>query len=332
MLLGDDLSAEAVIAATRDAELLLVCYAPVTAECISGARRLRAIIKYGVGIDQIDISAATAAGIPVVNVPAYAEETVAEGAVTLLLALLRRLPTQLAACAAGGGWAPPTPALCGREACGKTVGVVGFGRIGRAFARMCGGGFRMRVLCCDPHVDAAAVEAAVPAGAGYRVEWWGELRAMLAECDIVSLHATLSPASRHLLGPAEFAAMRPGAVLVNTARGGLVDDSALVAAMLSGRLGGVALDVMGTEPFDSAPGSRHPLAALAGMPNVVVTPHTTFLTAEAMARLEDDVIQRCAEAAAGELVLVKSGDPRLRMQRRGVRFEGEAAAPGPDVP
>lgn len=301
VLLPDGVSEAALFAALAEAELLLMCYTPVTARAIAAAPRLKGIVKYGVGIDAIDIAAARARGIAVVNVPEYAEETVAEGAMALLLALARKL-VPLSRQMRDQGWAWPEARWLGADIAGKTVGLVGMGRIGRAMARMAGAGFRARVLGHDPHVPAEAMAAA-------GVEKRDDLHAMLAECDFVSLHTVLTPETRGLIGAAELAAMKPAACLINTARGALVDEAALLAALESGRLGGAALDVFSAEPLARR---GHPLARLYEMENVILSPHLTFYTAEAMQRLEAETLERCFEILEGRPVTVKSRDPRLR--------------------
>jgi len=310
VVLADGVAEDELAAAVADADLLLMCYTPITARVIAAAPKLKGIVKYGVGIDAIDIEAARARGIPVVNVPEYAEETVAEGAMALMLALAKRLkPIQREM--DSKGWAWPTPAWMGHDLSGKTLGIVGLGRIGSKVARMAGAGFRMRVLACDPNADAARFEA----GGVERVE----LRDLLARSDFVSLHCTLNPRSRGLIGAAELAAMKPSAFLVNVSRGALVDELALLAALQEKRIAGAALDVYSQEPLAKV---GHPLSALYAMDNVIVFPHLTFYTREAMDRLEDDTLARCREILSGSPVRVKSRDPRLRSQEKGVRFEG----------
>jgi D-3-phosphoglycerate dehydrogenase len=311
VLLRDGVSEKDLLAAVAEADLILMCYTPITARVIAAAPRLKGIVKYGVGIDAIDIEAAKARGIPVVNVPEYAEETVAEGAMTLMLALAKRLkPIQREMDAQG--WAWPTTKWMGLDLSRKTLGIVGLGRIGTSVARMAGAGFRMRVLAYDPNADAARFERA---GAERR----GELREMLAESDFVSLHATLNPGSRGLIGAPQLAAMKPSAFLVNVSRGALVDELALLAALQERRIAGAALDVYSVEPLAR---EGHPLSALYAMDNVIVFPHLTFYTREAMQRLEDETLGRCREILSGEPVRVRSRDPRLRSQREGVWFEG----------
>jgi len=310
VLLPDGVPESDLAAALTEADLLLMCYTPVTARVIAAAPRLRGIVKYGVGIDAIDIEAAKARGIPVVNVPEYAEETVAEGAMALMLALAKRLkPIQRAM--DSQGWAWPTEAWIGHDLSGKTLGLVGLGKIGTSVARMAGAGFRMRVLAYDPNADASRFEKA---GAGRRAE----LRELLAESDFVSVHCVLNAATRGLIGARELAAMKPSAFLVNVSRGALVDEVALLAALKERRIAGVALDVYSQEPLSR---EGHALSELYPMDNAILFPHLTFYTREAMQRLEDETLERCREILSGEPVRVKSRDPRLRSQSRGVRFE-----------
>lgn len=309
VLLASTASEADLAAKMHDADLLLTCYARITAALIDGAPRLRGIVKYGVGIDAIDIDAAIRRRVPVVNVPEYAEETVAEGALALMLALAKKFkPLQREMEAQG--WAWPTARWLASDLAGKTLGLVGVGRIGSSVARMAGQGFRMRVLGYDPYVDATRM-------ACVGVSKCDGLHAMLAQCDIVSIHAVLTPQTHHLLDAQALAAMKPGAVLVNVSRGALVDESALVRALQAERLGGAALDAYSDEPLALA---SHPLSPLHRMDNVILWPHLTFYTAEAMRRLEDETLERCREMLEGRAALVKSHDPRLRAQTSGVRF------------
>ncbi len=247
---------------------------------------------------------ASARGIPVANVPEYAEETVAEGAFALLLGLAKRFkPIQRAM--QDKGWVWPAGAWLGEDLAGKTLGLVGVGRIGSNVARMASA-FRMRILGFDPY-----------AVFHREVEKRDHLRDMLAECDFVSIHCVLNPETRHLVGAQELRAMKPSAFLVNVSRGEIVDETALLAALREGRIAGAALDVYGHEPLAK---SGHPLSALYAMNNVILWPHLSFYSAEAMQRLEAETLERCLEIREGRPVLVKSGDPRLRLQRQGVRF------------
>ena len=309
VLLPESATEDDLIEAVRDADLILMCYTPITARVIEHARNLKGIVKYGVGIDAIDLAAAQARRIPVVNIPEYAEETVAEGAFALMIALSRKLKPLLQTMGQDG-WAWPTQRWCGNDLAGRTLGLVGAGRIGRSLARMAGGGFRMHVLGFDPYVDAATM-----ADAG--IEKRTDLEDMIAACDVVSLHMALNAETRGLFGAAQLAAMQPHALLINVSRGALVDEAALVAALAHGRIGGAALDVFSEEPLRR---SGHPLSGLFDMDNVILSPHLTFYTKEAMERLERETLERCMEILQGRPVLVKSRDPRLRAQISGVRF------------
>jgi D-3-phosphoglycerate dehydrogenase len=308
VLLPDGIGEDALIEAIRDADILLMCYTPVTARVIAAAARLKGIVKYGVGIDAIDIQAAMARRIPVVNVPDYAEETVAEGAFALLIALAKKL-LPIGREMAATGWAWPTPQWRGLDLAGRTLGLVGTGRIGRSMARMAAG-FRMRVIGYDPHVTADAMRA----GDIAKIH---DLDTLLQSSDAVSIHAVLNAETRHLLGAREFGLMKRTAFLINASRGAIVDEAALVAALTEKRIAGAALDVFGAEPLTH---TGHPMSALFGMDNVILFPHLTFYTEEAMARLEADALARASEILEGRPVLVKSHDPRLRAQRHGVMF------------
>lgn len=308
--LPDGISETTLCAAVREADLLLMCYTPITAKVIDAAPKLKGIVKYGVGIDAIDIPAAMRRGIPVVNVPEYAEETVAEGAFAMLIALARRLPAVHRA-VQSQGWIWPAQSWLGNDIAGKTLALIGTGRIGRSMARMAGQGFRARVLGFDPHVDAAEMAAA-------GIEKVDDLGTVLAAADFISIHCVLNAATRHLIGAPELARMKPSAILINAARGAIVDEAALVEALVAGRIAGAGLDVFSQEPLARG---GHPLSPLYGHDNVILFPHLTFFTVEAMQRLEQDTLARCDEILEGRPVHIRSLDPRLRAQTRNVVFE-----------
>lgn len=298
-----------LIDAVAEAELILMCYTPITERVIEAAPRLKGIVKYGVGIDAIDIPAARARGIPVVNVPEYAERTVAEGAFTLMLALAKRLiPMDRAM--HKDGWIWPSGDWRGSDIAGKTVGIVGAGRIGRSFAQMAGAGFGARVLAYSPHTPPDDLR---PLG----IEPVADLMDLMAESDVISVHSVLNDETRGLIGAAELAAMKPTAIIINVARGAVIDEAALVDALVDGRIAGAGLDVYSQEPLAL---EGHPMSVLYGMDNVILLPHMTFFTNEAMERLEEETLERCREIIDGRPVTVKSPDPRLRAQTRGVRF------------
>jgi D-3-phosphoglycerate dehydrogenase / 2-oxoglutarate reductase len=249
--------------------------AVVTADDIAAAPRLRVIGRSGVGVDNVDLAAAAARGIPVVIAPGSAARAVAEGALALGLALLKRLP-ELGAALRAGDWAA-RDRIEVADAAGATMGIVGYGRIGRELgdlARALG----MHVLAHDPEVD----DATTP------------LDALFANAHVVSLHAPLTDETRGLVGPELLAQASPGLILVNTARGALVsslDD--LLAALERGHLGGVGLDVFEQEPPDPS----HPLFA---HPRVLVTPHALGLTPGAREAVFRAMAEGVAAALRGE--------------------------------
>lgn len=246
--------------------------ARVTAADIAAAPRLRVIGRSGIGVDNVDVAAAAARGIPVVVAPGAGAGAVAEGALALLVALAKRLP-ELGAAVRRADWAA-RDRVAVLDLAGMTLGIAGYGRIGRELADLARA-LGMHVLLHDPYVD----EASTP------------IDALFANADAVSLHMPLTEETRGLVGPALLAAARPGLLLVNTARGGLVsslDD--LLAALERGTLGGVGLDVFDPEPPDPA----HPLLA---HPRVVVTPHALGLTM----RSREAVFRLMAEGIAAVL-------------------------------
>jgi D-3-phosphoglycerate dehydrogenase len=299
VLLTDGVTQEALIAETRDADILMMCYTPVTRAVIEASPKLRGIVKYGVGIDAIDIPAAREHGVTVVNVPEYAENTVAEGAFLLMLALLRKLPA-LSAEMRASGWTWPEPRWLGRDVAGLTVGVIGFGRIGQCMARMAGAGFGAHVIAFDPHQP----DEQFTAQGVERVT----LNDLLARADVVSLHTVLTDETRHIIGAAELARMKPGALLINVSRGALIDEPALISALDKGQIAGAGLDVFEKEPLRP----DHPLQ---NRPNVILLPHLTFWTEQAMSRLEDDTWDRLSELIEGRPVTIRSTDPRLKGQK-----------------
>lgn len=279
---------------------LLTAFEKVSRAVIEAAPRLRALSKYGAGIETIDLEAATEHGIPVVNTPGANALGVAEHTVALMMSLLRQTP-RLDRLVRAGRW-NDARRLIGGDIEGSVLGLAGFGSIGRLVARRALG-LGMRVLVYDPFVAADVVAAA---GA----EPVAELDGMLAAADVVSLHMTVTPATRRLFDAARFAAMKPGAMLVNTARAALVDQDALVAALRDGHLAGAALDVVDPEPL--TPGSP-----LLDLDQVIVTPHhagTTVRTRE-----------RTLKQAAANLVQLLNGTiPDIGLCNPAVRAAFEA--------
>lgn len=303
VLLPDGISESELSQAVHDAELLLMCYTPITAAVINAAPKLKGIVKYGVGIDAIDIPAAKARGIVVVNIPEYAEQTVAEGAFALMLALVKKL-VPIDRQMQREGWAWPEPLWLGSDIAGKTIGIIGLGKIGRSFARMAAQGFGATVLAFDPHLSAETMQK-------HGVRKVDSLKDLLPQCDVISLHCVLNDDTHHLIGDAELRAMKCTAILINSSRGALVDEQALLRTLKEKRIAGAGLDVFSREPLTR---QNHPLSELFELPNVVLMPHLTFYTHEAMQRLEAETLERCLEIIERRPVLVKSHDPRLANQ------------------
>ncbi len=267
-----------------DADVILTCYDPVPRVVIEAAERLRGVVKYGVGTDNIDIAAATARGALVANCPDYGSDTVADHAFALLIALARRLVT-LDRETHEHGWLWPAPSRLGLDLGGKTLGLVGLGRIGRAMARRAAG-FDMRIVASDPYVDGPG-----PDGPPVSMVTLEEL---LATSDFVSIHCVLTDETRGLIDAAAFARMRAGALLVNVSRGAIVDRRALLAALDGGILGGAGLDVFEDEPLTA----DHPLISAE---QVILTPHLAWYTREAFARVEHDTWENLHDLLCGRV-------------------------------
>ncbi len=304
VLLPDNISEDKLCNEIGDCELLLMCYTPVTKRVIDAAPKLKAIVKYGVGIDAIDIPAANAQGVVVVNIPEYAEETVAEGAFAMLIALAKRIPA-IQENMNLKSWVWPQSEYLGLDIAEKTVGIVGCGKIGASMARMAGLGFRARVIGFDPYKTKAEM-------AENGITKYDNLIEMLRECDFVSLHAVLNEETKHLIGEKELAVIKPSAIIINSARGALIDELALVKALENNQIAGAGLDVFSKEPLNQ---KDHPLRELFKMKNVILFPHLTFYTVEAMERLEEETLERCKEAIEDNPVVIKSKDARLANQK-----------------
>jgi len=269
--------------AVTDADALLVCYAPVTDRVIRRMTRCRIIARYGIGVDNVDLGAATAKGIVVTNVPDYCVDEVSDHALALLLACARRIPA-LAGRVRSGRWDARDAAPMHRLR-GQTLGLVGFGKIPRRLAdkaRALG----LEVIAFDPYVAGDEMEA--------RGVQKTSLPGLLARSDFVSVHAPLAPETQGMIAEAELRAMKRSAYLINTARGPLVLESALLRALEEEWIAGAALDVLQHEP----PAADHPLQRFA---NVILTPHVAFYSEES--------VQELQRKAAEEVVRALSGRP-----------------------
>lgn len=261
-----------------DAEVLWHVLRPLSARDIERGSRLRLVHKLGAGVNTIAVEAATERGIAVANMPGANAPSVAEGTLLLMLAALRRLPELDAATREGKGW-PADPSLGDtvRDIGGCTVGLIGYGNVATSVERI---------------VTAMGAEVVHTSTRDDGTPGWRTLTDLLADSDIVSLHLPLTDTTHGLLGREALAAMKPGAVLVNTSRGPIVDESALADALRSGHLAAAGLDVFGVEPVPP----DNPLLAL---PNVVLTPHVTWYTADTMHRYLEVALDNCERLRDG---------------------------------
>jgi D-3-phosphoglycerate dehydrogenase len=273
---------EGIVATAREADALLVTYAKITGPMIREMKRCRIISRFGIGVDNVDIEAATNAGIVVTKVPDYCIDEVSDHAMALLLSLVRKIPFASAR-AHAGRWEMPAVTPIHRLR-GTVLGLVGFGRIPQLVAPKARA-FGIRVVASDPYVPQSVMEQA---GVG-KVEF----AELLKISDYVSIHSPLLPETHHLFSTAVFNQMKPGALIVNTSRGPVVDEAALAAALDAKQIAGAALDVLEQEPPVSSP--------LFGRDNVILTPHTSFYSVESLEELQTK--------AAEEVVRVLSGQP-----------------------
>jgi D-3-phosphoglycerate dehydrogenase len=262
-----------------DAVAILFCWADVPAAVLDAAERCQVVCRYGVGLDNVDLARATELGMVVTNIPDYCADEVAEHALALILALARGI-VRYADQTSAGTWVPAGAGQLHRLR-GSTLGIVGLGANGQALARRARG-LGLRLL--------GYTTSATPPPAELGVELAGSLDELLAAADVVSLHVPLRESTRNLIGARELALMKPTALLVNTARGGVVDTAALAAALAAGAIAGAGLDVLGQEP----PDPDDPLLAL---DNAIVTPHAAFYSEESV----EDLRVRTARAAAAVL-------------------------------
>jgi len=276
-------SEEEIIANAADADGIMVQYGPITRRIIENLPKLRAIVRYGIGIDCVDVKAATEHGIMVANVPDYGLQDVADHTVALLLTAVRKI-VPLNAAVKSGVWdfnlARPAYRLQG-----KTLGLVAFGTIARMVAQRVRP-FGVNVQVHDPYLTAEAITAAGATSV--------DLETLMATSDYISLHTPLSAATHHMINADMLSRVKPTAILVNTARGGLIDETALVAALESGKLGGAALDVTSVEPIN-------PDNPLLKLNNVIITPHAAWYTEEAQDSLQYKAGCDMARAMSGQV-------------------------------
>ncbi len=290
-----------LIANVRDADVVLTAAASITRRVLDSLPRCRAVVRYGIGLDRVDVDAATDNGIVVAHVLDFCTEEVSNHAIALLLALARGL-MPLHRDTVAGRW-QRGQAWRLAPVHGQTLGIVGYGNIGRAVARKALA-FGLRVLAHDPYRDPRAIGET-----GVRPV---SLQELLAESDYVSLHTPLTPETRYLIGAAELKSMKPTAVLVNTARGPVVDEAALVQALTSGDIAAAGLDVFEDEPLP-------PDSPLCRLDNVVLTPHVASVSPEAMRLLLQEVGRAAADVLNGrwpKYVANRTVKPRWPLEAR----------------
>jgi D-3-phosphoglycerate dehydrogenase / 2-oxoglutarate reductase len=282
MRMSKSTGADDILSVARDADAILVTYAKLPAELLQQLTRCKAIGRFGLGVDNIDVPAATARGITVTYVPDYCMQEVSDHAMALLLSLARKVPYSNKLVQAGR-WEMLAVAPL-RRLEGQVLGLIGFGNIPRALTPKAQA-FGLTVIAHDPYAPKE-----VFAATGVESVSFDDL---LARSDFISVHAPLLPATRGLVNAAAFAKMKKGALIVNTARGPLIDEPALIAALDSGHLGGAALDVVTTEPLPKD-------SPLLGRDNVILTPHTAFYSVEALEELQTKCASDVARVLSGE--------------------------------
>ena len=272
---------EAILEIARDADAVLTTYAKVTSDMISQLARCRVIARFGIGVDNVDIPAATKAGIVVTRVPDYCLDEVSDHTMALLLALVRKIPASNAR-TQSGRWEMRAVVPIHRLR-GTVLGLVAFGQIPQLVAPKARA-FGIRVVTYDPYVSKQTV-----ADAGVQPVDFDEL---VRISDYISIHTPLLPVTRHLFNADVFRRMKPGAYLINTARGPIIDEVALAAALDRSELAGAALDVMEQEPPAGSP--------LFGRDNVIITPHTSFYSEESLVDLQTKAAEEVLRVLSGQ--------------------------------
>lgn len=282
-----DVNEENLAMEAKDADIIMVVYAKITEKIINSATKLKGIVRYGIGVDNIDLKAASRRKIPVANVPDYCIGTVADHAFALLLALNRKLSLSADVMKSGkwGVWTSPSPKLMGVDLEGKILGLIGIGKIGSAVAARAKG-FSMKVIAYDPYIPKEAAEKL-----GIELV---DLETLLKNADFVSIHSPLTNETRGMIGEKELKLMKNTAYIINTARGPIIQEKALYKALKDRWIAGAGLDVYEKEP----PDKDNPLFKLE---NVVLTPHIAYYTQEAIWRLEMTAVEEAIRILQGQL-------------------------------
>jgi len=280
--MAKSVNADDVVAVAKDADAVLVTYAKLTREVLTQFTRCKAIGRFGLGVDNIDLVAAKEKGMAVNYVPDYCIREVSDHAMALLLALIRKIPLSNRL-VQSGRWEMPAVVPI-RRIEGTVLGLVGFGHIPRLVAPKAQA-FGIRVIACDPYAKPEVFKTAGVESVDFDT--------LLQSSDYVSVHAPLLAATRGMMNAAAFAKMKKGAYIVNTARGPLIDEPALVAALDSGQIGGAGLDVVTSEPLAKD-------SPLLGRDNVIISPHTAFYSIEALNELQTKCATDVARVLSGE--------------------------------
>ncbi|MBT3555363.1 MAG: C-terminal binding protein [Chloroflexi bacterium] len=282
LVIAPDTSEATLAELAKDVDAIMFCFAQVTSKVLESATHCKIAARYGIGVDNVDITKATELGIVVTNVPDYCMDEVTDHALGMILALNRRLVPHTNA-VVGGGWNDVILNQPMHRTRGATLGIVGYGRIGRSLAAKAAG-FGMNILAYDPlieigsEIDGASVVS---------------LDDLLAKSDFVSLHVPLMPSTQNMISAPELAKMKQGSIIVNCARGGLIDETALAESLASGQTAGAGLDVVEPTPPD-------PVSALLQQENVIITPHTAFFSQASTLELEQRTAQEVVRVLKGE--------------------------------
>lgn len=282
LVIGNCQNESDVLDLVRDADAILTTFAPVTAKVVSSLTRCRVIARYGVGVDNVSVDEATRMGIYVCNVPDYCIDEVSDHALAMMLSLARRLPV-LDRDVKGGNWdyRPFRPI---RRIRGRTLGLLGLGRIARSLGTKAAA-LGMNLIAFDPYVQRGSQEEM-----DVRMVDFDQF---LKESDFISIHCPLTSETRGLIGRDAIKKMKSDTILINAARGGIVDEEALVEAIAEGRIGGAGLDVLSKEPI----GLDHPLLQF---PNVILTPHVAFYSEDSTLELQKSAVDEVVRALTGQ--------------------------------
>ncbi len=282
LLVAETGSAAEIIRLAPQADAVLTCWAKVPEAALEAAPRCRIVSRYGIGLDNIPLAKATELGILVTNVPDFCAEEVSDHAMALLLATARQIVPQAGASRAGG-WRRETGRVIPRLR-GQTLGLIGYGNSARAL-RPKAAGFGLNVIACTPRLT--------PGPLADGVEAVNQLDDLLVQADYISIHAPLTDETRGLIDEAALRKMKPNCVLINTSRGAIIDEAALVRALAEGWIAGAGLDVLVQEP----PPADHPLRSL---PNVILTPHAAFYSEASIAELQEKAARNVAAVLLGK--------------------------------